>query len=123
MFLSSWRLAWLLAVPTLLAVGADRAPAQTVTYYAPVPAVSYYAPAPVVTAYYAPAPAPVTVTTYRYGLLGRRQTTIASYAAPAPVVTYYAPPTPVVSYYAVPSVPVAQPMTVTYYYGPVSICP
>ncbi len=71
-------------------------PAPTVAYYAPAPAVSYYAPAPVVsyaapvTTYYAPVvPAPVTVSTYRYGLFGRRSVTTVNYGAP--VVTYASP--------------------------------
>ena len=51
-----------------------------VSYYAPAPAVSYYAPAPVVSYY---APAPVTVSTYRYGLFGRRSTTVVNYGAGA----------------------------------------
>ena len=55
--------------------------APTVAYYAP-PAVSFYTPPAVVAA-----PA-TTVTTYRYGVLPRRQvTTVATY--PGPVVTYY----------------------------------
>jgi hypothetical protein len=63
--------------------------APAVSYYAP-PAVAYYAPPAV--SYYAPpavvaAPA-TTVTTYRYGLLPRRQvTTVTNYGVP--VVTYY----------------------------------
>ena len=61
--------------------------APTVSYYAP-PAVSYYAPPTV--AYYAPPAAVVapatTVTTYRYGLLPRRQVTVTTYGAP---VLYY----------------------------------
>ncbi len=72
--------------------------APAVSYYAPAvsyyaPPVSYYAPAvsyyPPVTSYYAPA-APVTVSTYRYGLFGRRSLTTVNYGVPA--VSYYAPP-------------------------------
>jgi len=60
-------------------------PAPTVTYaapavsYYPAPAVSYYA-APAVS-YYAP-PTAVT-TTYRYGILPRRQVTVTNYYSPA----------------------------------------
>jgi hypothetical protein len=60
-------------------------PAPVVTYYQqPAPVVSYYsAPAPVVSYYSAPAPivypAPVGVTTYRYGLFGRRSATVVNY--------------------------------------------
>ena len=91
-------------------------PITTVSYYAPAPAVTYYAPAPVVavpvTTYYAPAPvaAPVTVSTYRYGLFGRRSVTTVSYGAPAPVTTYYAPA-------------VVTPRRVTYYRAPVYVYP
>ena len=74
-----------------------------------------------VTTYYAPpvyAPAPVTTTYYRYGLLGRRGVAVTSYASPAPVVTYPAPP--VVTYYGTPSVTTyyAPRRTVTYYPTP-----
>jgi hypothetical protein len=118
--LSFWqKLAVLLAVPVVLAVAVGPLAAQSVvvappavtcysvpvqayyappvvSYYAP-PAVSYYAPPPV--SYYAPpavyAPA-TTVTTYRYGVLPRRQVTVTTYGAapvvaPAPVVRYYRP--------------------------------
>ena len=87
------------------------ASAQAVLCPAPITTVSYYAPAPVVsvpvTTYYAPAPvaAPVTVSTYRYGLFGRRSVTTVSYGAPAPVTTYYAPavvPVRRVNYYRAP---------------------
>jgi hypothetical protein len=64
--------------------------APTVSYYAPAvsyytPAVSYYA-APAVS-YYAPAvsyyAAPAaSVTTYRYGILPRRQVTVTNYYSP-----------------------------------------
>src|SRR5262245_49981563 len=78
-------------------------PATTVSYYTPAPVVSYsvpvttfYAPpvttfyAPPVTTYYTPVvPAPVSVSTYRYRLFGRRSVTTVNYGAP--VVTYPAP--------------------------------
>ena len=61
-------------------------PAPVVSYYAPAPAVSYYAPAPQVSYYYAPAPvvaAPSAVTTtYRYGLLHRKQVSVTRYYSP-----------------------------------------
>jgi hypothetical protein len=62
-------------------------PATPVVYY-PAPTVSYYA-APTVTYYAAPAVVsyPTTVTTYRYGLLPRRQVTVTTYGTPA--VGYY----------------------------------
>lgn len=50
-------------------------PAPVVTYYQPAPVVSYYQPAPVVYS----SPGPVAVTTYRYGLLGRRSATVVNY--------------------------------------------
>jgi hypothetical protein len=53
-------------------------------YTAPAPVVAYAAPAPVVS--YAPAVAPVTVSTYRYGLFGRRSTTVVNYG---PAAVYY----------------------------------
>jgi hypothetical protein len=72
-------------------------PAPVVSYYAPAPVVSYYA-APVVT-YAAPAVVAyeptVSVTRYRYGVLGLRKLDVVNYGA-APVVT------PVRSYYYVP---------------------
>ena len=63
------------------------APAPTVSYYAPAPTISYYAPAPTVSYY---APSPVAVTTYRSGILPRREIVTTRYyaQAPAPVVTY-----------------------------------
>jgi hypothetical protein len=65
-------------------------PAPAVSYYA-APAVSYYA-APAVSYYAAPAvsyyAAPAaTVTTYRYGILPRRQVTVTNYYTP----TYFVP--------------------------------
>jgi hypothetical protein len=107
------KLAVLLAVPVLLGVFAGTSAAQAVVvtpapqvcyYPAPVtsyyvapavsfyaaPAVAYYAP-PAVSFYSPPAvvAAPATsVTTYRYGVLPRRQvTTVTTF--PAPVVTFY----------------------------------
>jgi hypothetical protein len=71
-------------------------PAPTVSYFAPAPVVSYsvpvttyYAPVPVTTFYAPVVPAPVSVSTYRYGLFGRRSVTTVNYGAP--VVTYSSP--------------------------------
>jgi hypothetical protein len=63
--------------------------APAVSYYA-APAVSYYAAPPVayaapVASYYAPASA--VTTTYRYGILPRRQVTVTNYYSPG----YYVP--------------------------------
>jgi len=67
--------------------------APAVSYYSP-PAVSYYSP-PAVSYYSAPAVVPATtVTTYRYGILPRRQVTVSTYGT-VPVV---APPPRVVRY-------------------------
>jgi hypothetical protein len=52
-------------------------PAPAVSYYA-APAVSYYYP-PAVSYYAAPA---ASVTTYRYGILPRRQVTVTNYYSP-----------------------------------------
>jgi hypothetical protein len=116
MFALWQKLAVVLAVPVVVAAATGPLAAQRVivgappvmscyapvqTYYAP-PAVSYYSPPPVVSYYYAPPvvsyyPAPATtVTTYRYGVLPRRQVTVTTYGpatvvAPAPVVRYYRP--------------------------------
>ena len=92
----------LLALAVLLSIGIGRSTAQTVIVERP-PAVTYYAPPAVV------APAPVTVTTYRYGLLPRRSVTVRSYAVPAPA--------PVVVYE--PRVGVRRPVRVVRYYTPV----
>jgi hypothetical protein len=73
-------LAAFLAVTALLAVDPGRSAAQTVVV-TPAPVVQYSPPPPVVVS-----PAPVTVTTYRYGLLPRRRVVVQTYAAPAPVV-------------------------------------
>jgi hypothetical protein len=95
-------------------------PAPAMSYYAaPAPVVSYYAtPAPVVSYYAAPgtvySAAPVSVSTYRYGIFGRRSLTTVYYGAPAPMVTAPAPPGVAASYYYSPA-PVVQPS----YYGPV----
>jgi hypothetical protein len=76
------------------------APAPAVSYYTPAvsyyaapavsyytPAVSYYAPA---VSYYSPAvsyyPPSASVTTYRYGILPRRQVTVTNYYSPTYVV-------------------------------------
>ena len=90
------------------------APAPVVSYYSAPPVVSYYAaPAPVVSyytpavSYYAPTTyytpsyyAPTTVSTYRYGVFGRRGVTTVTYGAPG----YVAPaPVPVRSYYVAPA--------------------
>jgi hypothetical protein len=82
------------------------------------PVVSYYAP-PVPAVTYYPAPVPATVTTYRYGLLGRRVATTVTYGTPAPVVAapvVVAPaPVTVRSYYYAPPVVVApRPVVVRY---------
>jgi hypothetical protein len=71
------------------AVSYYAAPAPVVSYYTPAvsyytaPAVSYYAPA---VSYYTPAvsyyPPSSTVTTYRYGILPRRQVTVTNYYSP-----------------------------------------
>jgi hypothetical protein len=47
-----------------------------VAYAAPAPVVSYYAPA---VSYYAPV---ASVTTYRYGILPRRQVSVTNYYSP-----------------------------------------
>jgi hypothetical protein len=116
----SWGLAALVAVTALLAVSTGRSGAQTVVV-TPAPVVRYYAPPPVVVT-----PAPVTVTTYRYGVLPRRRVVVQtySYAAPAPVaVQTYAYPAPVAvqTYaYAAPApapVVVVRPRRVVRYYG------
>jgi hypothetical protein len=85
--------------------------------YAPVvPPPPYHPPcvAP------APVPVPVAVTTYRYGLLGRRSVTTVTYGAPVPVVA----PAPVVvsSYYPPPPV-VVRPRRVLRFYPPVIYYP
>lgn len=67
-------------------------PAPQVAYYA-APAVTYYAPSAVV----APAPAAVT-TTYRYGILPRRQVTVTTYGTAVPA-TVVVPRRAAVSYY------------------------
>jgi hypothetical protein len=58
----------------------------SVSYYA-APAVSYYTPA---VSYYTPAvsyyPSTASVTTYRYGILPRRQVTVTNYYTPAYIV-------------------------------------
>ena len=53
--------------------------APAVSYYA-APATSYYAPA---VSYYAPS---ATTTTYRYGILPRRQVTVTNYYTPTYIV-------------------------------------
>jgi hypothetical protein len=113
----SFRAAAALGVLALLAAAPARAqvyyystPAPTDTYYSPVPTVSYYAPAvtyysaPAVTYYAAPtvayytapavsyyAPAPVSVATYRYGVLPRRRVVVSNY--------YYTPSVVYPAYY------------------------
>lgn len=75
------------------------APAPTVAYYAPPPVVAYAPPtvayAPPVVAYAPPVAAPVTVSSYRYGLFGRRGVTTVTYGAPGVVVAprraFYSP--------------------------------
>lgn len=82
---------------------AERASAQVI--YSAAPTVTYVAPAP------------VAVTTYRYGILPRRQVTVATYATPVvavepvPVVrSYYVAPAPVVTYVAPAPVIVRRPI-------------
>jgi hypothetical protein len=60
-----------------------------VSYYAAAPAVSYYTPA--VSYYAAPAvsyyaPSSAVTTTYRYGILPRRQVTVTNYYTPTYIV-------------------------------------
>jgi hypothetical protein len=89
-----------IALAVLLSIGVSRSTAQPVIVERP--AVTYYAPPAVV------APAPVTVTTYRYGLLPGRLV-VRSYVVPpvAPVVAYE------------PRVVVRRPLRVVRYYTPV----
>jgi hypothetical protein len=72
--------ATLVAVTALLAASPSQSGAQTVVV-TPAPVVRYAPPPPVVVM-----PAPVTVTTYRYGVLPRRRVVVQTYSAPAPVV-------------------------------------
>jgi len=89
------------ALVALWAAGNASAQPVFVTEY---PSVAYYPPAP------------VTVTTTRYGVFGLRRATTVTYGypayAPAPVVSsyYYAPP--VSAYYYAP------PVVSSYYYAP-----
>src|SRR5262245_27118889 len=65
-----------------------------VSYYTPAPVVSYYTPAVTQSYYYTPAVVAPTVTSYRYGLFGKRQLDVVNYGAPAvvPVRSYYYTP-------------------------------
>jgi hypothetical protein len=106
----SRRLALLPAVLALLAAGAGRVDAQTVVVTSPAPVVTTcYAPPPATVV----VPSSVTVATYRYGVLPRRQVTVSTYTpAPAAVVT------------TAPAVVFPRPVrAVRYYYAPVYYYP
>src|SRR5262249_11771286 len=100
MLLLTRRTTLLIPLAVLLSIGVNRSTAQAVIVERP--AVTYYALPPVV------APAPVTVTTYRYGLIPGRLV-VRSYTVP--------PPAPVVAYE--PRVIVRRPLRVVRYYTPV----
>jgi hypothetical protein len=111
----SSNVAFVLAMVLLLSLSAGQTAAQPV-YVQSVPQVSYYYP-PASVPVVVPA-TPVTVTTYRYGLLFPRQVTVQTYAAPAPA---YVAPAPAVttSFYYSPVVVRPRLARVVYYYPPV----